>query len=584
MAKAILRTAKLKSASAIRGCGTHNARTRPTPNANSKIKNEVLVDGGKDVYETVMQHIKESGVKRKIRANAVLAQEIFLSASPEYFRTDPAAAGTWNQKKMEKWRDASFDFLKKKYGKNLVDCRLHLDESTPHMHAIIVPIVQGKKGAKLSAKECFGKKDLTKLQDEYPRAVSHLGLERGIKGSRAKHTDVKKFYGAVNSAKNAKMPVLPVPKKPMLWEKTRAEYAEKINQNLHRKLKPIFAQAKIANLSRKKEKEYKHTAKKLNAENECLRTELKQKTDEARAIDIIYILKKFGLAPDPRDRHQWLGGGYRISVKNQKWFNHNAGQGGYGAIDLVMHLQSCDFKTAIAWLGKTVDIKSVAADVRAEAERIIDDAVKTSDLTFCPPVPSPEHEKNLKNYLANRAIDPALTDPLIKSGLIYATVHQEHINCCFLCRNSTGTTGAEIKGLNGKFSGMSKGSHRKNGGFCINAGSNKKAVFVESAIDALSYKQLHPGDDSLIISTAGATTPPEYVEKLIEQGWDITVAYDNDEAGQNFAQQWKDQFPESVEIETPVFYKDWNEQLQNEQKTNDQKLDQDHSITMSPPH
>ncbi|MCA1793673.1 MAG: plasmid recombination protein, partial [Desulfobacteraceae bacterium] len=198
--KAILRTAKLKSAAGVRGCAQHNSRSRFTPNADRTKQNKILVDGGPDAYETVMNHITASGVTRKVRANAVLAQEVFLSASPEYFRPDqPEAAGTWDEERMEKWRDASVSFLKKKYGDHLVDCRLHLDESTPHIHGIVVPITQGPKGPKLSAKECFGKEQLTQLQDEYPRALAHLDIERGIKGSRATHTKIQKYYGIANS-------------------------------------------------------------------------------------------------------------------------------------------------------------------------------------------------------------------------------------------------------------------------------------------------------------------------------------------------------------------------------------------------
>jgi hypothetical protein len=87
---------------------------------------------------------------------------------------------------------------------------------------------------------------------------------------------------------------------------------------------------------------------------------------------------------------------------------------------------------------------------------------------------------------------------------------------------------------------------------------SKHAVFVESAIDGLAYKQLPP-EPCFVISTAGATTAPAFVDELVQQGLAITVAYDNDETGQDFAAKFLESFP-AVEIEVPRF-KDWNADL-----------------------
>lgn len=45
------------------------------------------------------------------------------------------------------------------------------------------------------------------------------------------------------------------------------------------------------------------------------------------------------------------GGSVELLVTGQKWYDTRAGQGGGGAIDLVMHLLRVDFVTAVKTLG-----------------------------------------------------------------------------------------------------------------------------------------------------------------------------------------------------------------------------------------
>ncbi|MCA1786745.1 MAG: DUF3991 and toprim domain-containing protein, partial [Desulfobacteraceae bacterium] len=182
-----------------------------------------------------------------------------------------------------------------------------------------------------------------------------------------------------------------------------------------------------------------------------------------------------------------------------------------------------------------------------------------------------------------RGLDPKLTDPLIDQGLIYAELkYDKHPNLVCLCQKKTGLTGAEIKGMKGKFFGTAKGSDRKAGAFMIGTENyGKKAVFVESALDAIAYKQLHP-EPCLVISTAGATTPPKFIEnELIPQGFEITYAYDNDEPGQAFLKQWQDAVP-GLAVEIP-HTKDWNDDLllQNNHEIVESSIDDDIEMSLS---
>ncbi|MCP3965834.1 MAG: hypothetical protein GY718_05690 [Lentisphaerae bacterium] len=559
----ILRTQKLKTQSTIRGAGKHNARTQKTLNADLEKDNEIIIDGGPDLHATVMNRIKKAGAKH--RSNSVLAQEVFMSASPEFFRPgDPTQAGEYDQNLMQAWKKESMCWLKDNFDDRIVDCRLHLDESTPHIHAVVVPLTADNR---LSAFELFSRKTLSFLQTSYAKQLKSLGLKRGIKGSKAKHIDIKQYYADVNSKDLFKLPRVKPPPGAMLLKKQREEYATKLNKSLLEQLTPTFRKATDARKAKKIAKDYQRTAKDLSEQYDAIKHELEEATDKARSTPLELILEKTGLEPDPKDKKQWIGAGHRITLSESKFYDHKNNYGGGGAIDLVKHLQNCSFKNAIAWLGQTIDPKEAAKSIRADAEQLVKELSQNIDLTFCPPKSSPQYVQKLKKYLKNeRMIDPIITDPLIAEGRIYATEKNiennngsmSFVNAVFLCSNSNGLTGAEIKGLSGNYSGMSKNSDRKNGAFSVGDVESKHIVFVESAIDALSYKQLHP-EPCFVISTAGATTTPFFIEILKGLGWRMTVAYDNDEIGYQFALKFVEKYPE-IEIEIPRT-KDWNSDL-----------------------
>jgi hypothetical protein len=197
---AILRISKIKSFGSLSGSSKHVNRDRETPNAdeNKTPDNEVLI-GTNDPEQDVKNRLAEAGIN-KIRKNGVIAVDFVLTASPEYFRPDdPERAGYWHQDRLDAWKEKTIQHLKNEYGKNLVNATLHLDESTPHIHAYMVPI--NEKG-RLTARDFFGRRDqLVTIQDKYAEVTASLGLERGERGSKAKHTSLKQYYARVNSEK-----------------------------------------------------------------------------------------------------------------------------------------------------------------------------------------------------------------------------------------------------------------------------------------------------------------------------------------------------------------------------------------------
>lgn len=219
---AILIHKKLKSLPQIRLAGKHNVRELTVENADPSRETENYVAfGGRDLEAAWRRKMKQLDVA-KPRSNSVLMVEQVLTASPEYFRPDnPSAYGTWDRDRAKKWEGMVKHYLYRTHRKNLVQVVFHYDEATPHCHAMIIPVVEGKarKNAKrnkdgslvhparnkLDARSIFfgDKRYLQKHQDEYAKYMQPLGLSRGEKGSKATHVEVKKYYQQVNSSKQA---------------------------------------------------------------------------------------------------------------------------------------------------------------------------------------------------------------------------------------------------------------------------------------------------------------------------------------------------------------------------------------------
>lgn len=188
----ILRTQKLKSTGAVWRSLKHAFREQPTPNADPARTAQNAHLGANSAAEA-MQRVRER-LPDKRRKDAVLAIEYLITASPEAMHAMDARG-----------RDAYFNdalrWLRERHGgANVVYAGIHRDESTPHMYAYVVPLDEAT--GRLNARKWLGgAKALNKMQTEFAEKVAERhGLERGIKGSRAKHERVKRHYGLVNRA------------------------------------------------------------------------------------------------------------------------------------------------------------------------------------------------------------------------------------------------------------------------------------------------------------------------------------------------------------------------------------------------
>lgn len=238
MSFAILRVEKIKTQGAIASIGKHNERERETPNADYNItpENKTLVGDDSLSYLEAWQ---EKTKDLKIRSNAVLALEVVLTYSPE--------AKIQQSQNFEAWQAKNIQFLKDTFGEdNILKAKLHIDETTPHIHAVIVPI--DDKG-KLNARAFTGGREkLRDMQTNYAEYMQEFNLNRGIENSRAEHIPLKKFYGAMQDATKTQ-DITAKEVQPQIIKKTflttQVESDETVARRINERIKPDMEQARI---------------------------------------------------------------------------------------------------------------------------------------------------------------------------------------------------------------------------------------------------------------------------------------------------------------------------------------------------
>ncbi len=200
MAFAILRIEKIKSAANAAAKTGHNYRLHPVLNADESrqaLNQELVNHTHRPLWELAEARVAELGLKR-LRADAVKAVEVLLTASPEAFPRD--AQGLAQDMRGSAWLAANQQFLTERFGvANVVALTLHQDEQTPHLHAVIVPATAD---GRLSARDVFNPASLRQLQTDYSLAMQAAGfqVQRGIEGSTAKHESIRAYYGALQAS------------------------------------------------------------------------------------------------------------------------------------------------------------------------------------------------------------------------------------------------------------------------------------------------------------------------------------------------------------------------------------------------
>lgn len=168
--------------------------------SRGKLNVNFIVPKGRDempLNKAISARIEEGyNGKRKVRNDAVKYLTHVYTGSHEDMKRIFS-----DQEKTNQWLKANANFIEKEFGReNIVRLTLHLDEKTPHLHAVTVPLT---KDGRLSAKEIMGNKKAMQLrQDRYAEMMKPFGLERGIRGTGIKHENANDYYKRIDQAVN----------------------------------------------------------------------------------------------------------------------------------------------------------------------------------------------------------------------------------------------------------------------------------------------------------------------------------------------------------------------------------------------
>lgn len=193
---------KIKSKGTMSSKYNHNYREGEVLNANPELASEneelVKLSPNSTYVDAFNDKIKKlSETNPKIRKNAVLALEIVTTFSRE--DRENVDLEKWKKDQVE-WLEKEFNANKKEYGNNVISVMYHGDEAgNVHCHSIVIPI--DDKGKLNASYYLDGRTKMIELQDSYGKVMeNNHNLKRGLKGSIARHNDIKRFYTQANQA------------------------------------------------------------------------------------------------------------------------------------------------------------------------------------------------------------------------------------------------------------------------------------------------------------------------------------------------------------------------------------------------
>lgn len=219
---AIFRSQQIMTLNDLAQIGSHNKREKQAYNSNPDIKIELrnnnielvpleskYVNGFKELTkEYEKEHNERQKTERQERKKTysqmlnklknVVADELLFTATHKFFEN-------MNKEDIIDWANTCMEFVYNDLGytkSQVLHAIIHLDEETPHLHCVVVPLVKKYDKRTNTERYTISKKQyiknkyhLSELQDKYHKRLTEKGydLERGIKGSNRKHLKTKEL-------------------------------------------------------------------------------------------------------------------------------------------------------------------------------------------------------------------------------------------------------------------------------------------------------------------------------------------------------------------------------------------------------
>ena len=194
MSTLVLHMSKFKK-DAVRGIQSHNRREReshsnPDIDYSRSVGNYDLHESASDNYAQAIQNrIDDLLMVKAVRKDAVHMCGLIVSSDKSFFTR-------MGKEETRRFFAEAAAYLTDFVGKeNVISAMVHMDEKTPHMHFLHVPVTQD---GRLSANSIYSRASLKKLQTELPSYLQSRGFEiqRGVEqkpGSAKKHLDTREF-------------------------------------------------------------------------------------------------------------------------------------------------------------------------------------------------------------------------------------------------------------------------------------------------------------------------------------------------------------------------------------------------------
>ncbi|GAB1410055.1 hypothetical protein MASR1M90_12090 [Desulfovibrionales bacterium] len=180
---------------AVRGIQSHNRREResrsnPDIDYGRSTGNYDLHEHAAENYsEAIQNRIDDLLLVKAVRKDAVHMCGLIVSSDSAFFEK-------LSPEDTRRFFEESKAFLTDFVGaENVVSSMVHLDEKTPHMHFLHVPVTQD---GRLNANKIYTRESLKMLQAELPRHLQSRGfdLQRGVEqepGAKKKHLNTREF-------------------------------------------------------------------------------------------------------------------------------------------------------------------------------------------------------------------------------------------------------------------------------------------------------------------------------------------------------------------------------------------------------
>ena len=188
MSYAIIRNAKYKKEN-LAGLYKHNERkntnySNKDINKNNSIKNYSIKTCNTTYNNAIKILQQENNLQGRIIKTTNVACELIITSDKEFFEKI-------GEEKTKRYFQTAYNFVANYKGlgeKYILSAKVHLDESTPHMHLVFVPVIHkidkksGKHIDKIACSEYWkGKDSYRQLQDNFHKYIVEHGfeLERG---------------------------------------------------------------------------------------------------------------------------------------------------------------------------------------------------------------------------------------------------------------------------------------------------------------------------------------------------------------------------------------------------------------------